>query len=210
MLEKKICKLPSPSARRNIRHSSTTHGTPDSCSSSTSLRNGSGNLRTRDRLSLLPKPTCSPNLARPSLYQPLCMLERSLLLKHRELNNPSAGGLIFPSVLLANRTLHLTVLPPSHLLPNIVLHFLGYGLTCREETRAVQTGEPLLRLWSLRTYSWRHTALSRGWSSKDASTQASVLQNLLKPSEGYHLDCASHVPTTPGRTVRHGIVSMAC
>ena len=101
-------------------------------------------------------------------------------------------GLIFPSVLLANRTLCFAELPPSRLLPNIVLPFLVNGLTCGEVIRPVQTGEPLLRHWSLRTYAWRHTALTRGWSSKDASIQARVLYDLLKPSDGYHLDCASH------------------
>ena len=95
-------------------------------------------------------------------------------------------------MLLANRQLRLTVLPPSRSLTNIVLHFLGNGLTCGEVIQPVQTGEPLLRHWSLGTYAWRHTALTRGWSSKDASTQARVLYDLLKPSDGYHLDCASH------------------
>ena len=101
-------------------------------------------------------------------------------------------GLIFPSVLLANRTLRLTVLPPSLLLLNIVLHFLVNGLTRVEVIRPVQTDEPLLRHWSLGAYAWRHTALTRGWSSKDSSPQARVLYDLLKPSDGYHLDCASH------------------
>ena len=58
-------------------------------------------------------------------------------------------GLIFPSVLLANTTLRLTVLPHSRALPNIVLHFLGNGLISGEVIRPVHAGEAPLLHWSL-------------------------------------------------------------
>ena len=101
-------------------------------------------------------------------------------------------GLIFPSVLLANRTLRTVVAGSSRLPPNIVLHFLGNGLTCGEVIRPIAKGEALLRHWSLGGFACRHIRLTRGWSAKDGSTQARIIYDLLKPSNQYHLDCVSH------------------
>ena len=101
-------------------------------------------------------------------------------------------GLIFPSVLLVNRSRRVTVLPVSRGLPNIVLHFLGNGLTCGEVIRPIHTGEALLQHWSLGDYAWRHTQLTQGWCYKDGASQAGILYDLLKPSDDYYLDGVSH------------------
>ena len=94
-------------------------------------------------------------------------------------------GLIFSSVLLANSSHRVTVLPVSRGLPNIVLHFLGNGLFCGEVIRPIGIGEALLRHWSLGDYAWRHTKLARWWCYKDGATQASILFDSLKPSDDY-------------------------
>ena len=96
-------------------------------------------------------------------------------------------GLIFPSVLLVNRALRT-----SDLVPNIVLHFLGNGVTCGEVIRPIAKGEALLRHWNLGGFKWRHIRLTRGWSAQDGSTQAKLIYDLVKPSNQYHLDCIAH------------------
>ena len=63
------------------------------------------------------------------------------LLTHR------VEGLVFFSVLLANRTFRYSANP--RVKPNIVLHFQGNGLCCGEVIRLIRVGEPLIRHWSL-------------------------------------------------------------
>ena len=61
-------------------------------------------------------------------------------------------GLIFPSILLVTKTHRWTVPPHGRTRPNVVLHFLGNGLTCGEIIRPVRAGEVLQRHWSTRAY----------------------------------------------------------
>ena len=109
----------------------------------------------------------------------------------RELLTHRVEGLIFPSVLLAEKTLRFVALDPR-IFPNIVVHFLGNGLTCGEVIRPIGAGQALLRHWSLGVYTWRHTDLTQGWSGKDAGAQSQILFDLVKPSDGYYLDCVHH------------------
>ena len=110
----------------------------------------------------------------------------------RELLTHRLEGLVFPSVLLSERTLRLIVRLDPRIYANIVLHFLGNGLTCGEVIRPIRAGQALLRHWSLGAYTWRHTDLTEGWSGKDAGTQSRILFDLMKPSDAYYLDCALH------------------
>ena len=66
-------------------------------------------------------------------------------------------GLVFPSVLLAYRSIRVSAQP--HLDPpvNFVLHFLGNGLSCGEAIRTIARGETLIRHWDLGEYQWRRT-----------------------------------------------------
>ena len=66
-------------------------------------------------------------------------------------------GLVFPSVLFANRSLRLSVRPHLDLPVNIVLHFLGNGLSCGKAIRPIARGETLIRHWDLGEYQCRHT-----------------------------------------------------
>ena len=56
----------------------------------------------------------------------------------------------------------------------------------------IRVGEPLIRHWSLGAFKWKHTPVTRGWSSMNGSEQAEILFKLLKPADQYNLDCASH------------------
>ena len=109
----------------------------------------------------------------------------------RELLTHRVEGLIFPSVLLAEKTLRFVALDPR-IFPNIVVHFLGNGLTCGEVIRPIGAGQALLRHWSLGVYTWRHSDLTQGWSGKGAGAQSRILFDLVKPSDGYYLDCVHH------------------
>ena len=101
-------------------------------------------------------------------------------------------GLIFPSLLLANRSPRVTVQPSLCVLPNVVLHFLGNGLSCGEVIRPITIGEALIRHWDLGDCQWRHTERTRWWSYNDGASQARIRYDLLKPSDDYYLDCLSH------------------
>ena len=104
----------------------------------------------------------------------------------------SLEGLIFPSVLLANSSHRLSVRPALDPPVNIVLHFLGNGLSCGEVIRPIAVGEALLRHWDLGDYQWRHTERTMWWSYESGANQARVLYDLLKPSDDYYLDCLRH------------------
>ena len=101
-------------------------------------------------------------------------------------------GLIFPSVLLANKILRLNVLLNSRALTNILLNFLGNGLTCGEVIRPICFGDALLRHWSMARFAWKHTEETRGWCGKDGPQHARLLFDMLKQPDEYFLECASH------------------
>ena len=110
----------------------------------------------------------------------------------RDLLSQRLEGLIFPSVLLSSKALRFYTPPDDRDLPNIVLYFLGNGLSCGEVIRTIKVGEVLTRHWSLGPYSWWHNETTEGWASKNARTQARVLFELLKPADPYFLDCLAH------------------
>ena len=111
-------------------------------------------------------------------------------------------GLVFPSVLLAHKSYQMSRRP--HLDPpvNIVLHFLGNGLSCGETIRTIAKGEQLVRHWDLGDYQWRHTKSAHWWAHESGAYQARTLYALQKPSHEYYLDCLRHDAddTRPDRT----------
>ena len=110
----------------------------------------------------------------------------------RELLSQRVEGLIFPFVLLASRTYRYTVPPDTRESPNIVLHFLGNGLSCGEVIQPIKVGETLIRHWSLGPFTWWNNERTEGWASRAPRTQARVLFELLKPADPYFLDCLAH------------------
>ena len=121
-------------------------------------------------------------------------------------------GLIFPSVLLANRSHRVLVRPALDPPVNIVLHFLGNGLSCGEVIRKIPAGGTLIRHWDLGEYQWRHTDRTRWWSYESGANQARVLYDLLKPSDDYYLDCLQHDAdyTRTDRTLWYCEATFAC
>ena len=111
-------------------------------------------------------------------------------------------GLVFPSVLLAHKSYQMSRRP--HLDPpvNIVLHFLGNGLSCGETIRTIAKGEQLVRHWDLGDYQWRHTKSAHWWAHESGAYQARTLYALQIPSHEYYLDCLRHAAddTRPDRT----------
>ena len=75
---------------------------------------------------------------------------------------------------------------------NIVLHFLGNGLSCGEAIGTIAKGEELVRHWDLGDYQWRHTERAAWWSYESGAHQARTLYALQKPSHEYYLDCLRH------------------
>ena len=71
-------------------------------------------------------------------------------------------GLVFPSALLASKTLRWCVSTHERLPPNIVLHFLGNGLNCGEVIMPICAGEELRRHWNLGPYAWNKEEITRG------------------------------------------------
>ena len=101
-------------------------------------------------------------------------------------------GLIFPSVLLANQNFRLYRRPSLDTKVNIVLHFLGNGLSCGEAIRTISKGEELVRHWDLGEYQWRHRDHAARWSNESGAYQARTLYALQKPYHEYYLDCLRH------------------
>ena len=101
-------------------------------------------------------------------------------------------GLVFPSVLLAPKSFRLYRRPSLDTEVNIVLHFLGNGLSCGEAIRTINKGEELVRHWDLGEYQWRHTERAGWWCNESGAYQARTLYALQKPSNGYYLDCLKH------------------
>ena len=101
-------------------------------------------------------------------------------------------GLIFPSALLAAKTHRWRI--PSHWYPspNIVLHFLGNGLSCGEPIQDVSAGEALVRHFSLGPFSWSSPGDTRGWITKSADKHARMLLEELDDCDEYFAECASH------------------
>ena len=88
-------------------------------------------------------------------------------------------GLVFPSALLATKTLRWCVSPATRLYPNIVLHFLGNGLNCGEVIAPILAGEELRRHWNLGPYAWSKEEITRGWIDQTPITQARILVDHL-------------------------------
>ena len=101
-------------------------------------------------------------------------------------------GLVFPSALLATKTLRWCVSPATRLSPNIVLHFLGNGLNCGEVIAPILAGEELRRHWNLGPYAWSKEEITRGWIDQTPTNQARILVDHLEDCSGYFLNCAFH------------------
>ena len=83
---------------------------------------------------------------------------------------------------------------PSHWYPsaNIVLHFLGNGLTCGEVIEKISTSEDLIRHFSTGAFAWSNTWTTRGWITKSADEQVALLFEDLDECDEYFADCTSH------------------
>ena len=102
----------------------------------------------------------------PKLYRhcpsPLYVSARAALSAHYswdtlDLMAHRLEGLIFSSVLIANRSRRVTVRHYSLALPKRVLDFMGNGLSCGEFIWPVSVVDALIRHWSLGDNQWRQT-----------------------------------------------------
>ena len=101
-------------------------------------------------------------------------------------------GVIFSSVLLSEKTHRWRTTSNWYPSPNIVLHFLGNGLTCGEVIQEISAGEALVRHFSTGVFTWDRSWRTRGWISKSSEEQATILFEEEEECDEYFADCASH------------------
>ena len=99
-------------------------------------------------------------------------------------------GSTFPSILTKT---HIWIVPPHwRTRPNVVLHFLGNGLTWGEVIKPVREGEVLKRHWRMGTYTWDLAHVTQGWLTKHAPAQARILCDLLDDCDDSFADFTIH------------------
>ena len=101
-------------------------------------------------------------------------------------------GVIFPSVLLVERTHRWRVTSNWYPSPNIVLYFLGNGLTCGEVIQEVSAGEALVQHFSTGVFTWDRSWRTKGWISRSSEEQAIILLEEEEECDEYFADCAFH------------------
>ena len=99
---------------------------------------------------------------------------------------------IFPSVLLATRSHRFTIPGRPVLYPNIVLHFLGDGLTCGEALCPIAAGDVICCHWRFGAFHSKQAELTRGWINMHPHDQADILMNTVDDCSGYFFNCAFH------------------